>query len=303
MKQVILILSSLLFAAQFGLAQEEKVPTDSVAVTKAETKKDSVEVVITPKKGQDSTIVKVAGMKIIVLSGNKNEPEKIIVDTEVGGEDTTYCKDKQGDNISHWAGIRVGVNGYLTGKGVPVPTAHEFLELDYSRSVSVDLNLLEKDFRLYKQHVELVTGLGMHFANYTFESKYTTLVNSDPLSATTDSTILLDKNKLRATYITAPLLLGFSTNKDENMAIRFAFGGQVSWKIASQLKQQYNSGGQTLKPRIKSDYDLTPFLFHALATVGYGPVNIYANYGLNDLFESNKTLALTPFDVGLQVMF
>ena len=303
MKQVILILSSLLFAAQFGLAQEEKVPTDSVAVTKAETKKDSVEVFITPKKGQDSTIVKVAGMKIIVLSENKNEPEKIIVDTEVGGKDTAYYKDKQGDNVSHWAGIRVGVNGYLTGKGLPVPTAHEFLELDYSRSVSVDLNLLEKDFRLYKQHVELVTGLGMHFSNYTFESKYTTLVNSDPLGATTDSTILLDKNKLRATYITAPLLLGFSTNKDENMAIRFAFGGQVSWKIASQLKQQYNSGGQTLKPRIKSDYDLTPFLFHALATVGYGPVNIYANYGLNDLFESNKTLALTPFDVGLQVMF
>lgn len=146
----------------------------------------------------------------------------------------------------------------MTDKGLPIPTSHEFLELDYGRSVSVDVNLLEKDFRLYKQHIELVTGLGMHFANYTFESKYTTLVNSDPLGATTDSTILLDKNKLRATYITAPLLLGFSTHKDENKAFRLAFGGQVSWKIASRLKQQYNKGGQTFKPRIKSDYDLTP---------------------------------------------
>jgi hypothetical protein len=303
MKRTMLILSSLIFAAQIGLAQDEKVVTDSVGTSATEAESDSVEVVITPKRGQDSTIVKVAGMKIIVVNDDKNEPEKIIVDAEVGGKDTTYHKDKHVDNVSHWAGVRVGVNGYMTDKGLPIPPSHEFLELDYGRSVSVDVNLLEKDFRLYKQHIELVTGLGMHFANYTFESKYTTLVNSDPLGATTDSTILLDKNKLRATYITAPLLLGFSTHKDENKAFRLAFGGQVSWKIASRLKQQYNKGGQTFKPRIKSDYDLTPFLFHAVASAGYGPVNIYANYGLNNLFKSNKTLALTPFDIGVQLMF
>jgi hypothetical protein len=301
MKKLLTILSIILFTAQVGVAQEEATKSDSTKT--AQTKKsDSVEVVITPKRGQDSTIVKVAGMKIIVLNDDKNEPGKIIVDSEVDN-DTVYYKDKHGDNVTHWAGIRIGVNGYMTDKGLPIPTTHEFLELDYGRSVSVDVNLLEKDFRLYKQHIELVTGLGMHFANYTFENKYTTLVNTDPLGATVDSTILLDKNRLRATYITAPLLLGFSTHKDENKAFRLAFGGQVSWKIASKLKQQYNLGGQTFKPRIKSDYDLNPFLFHAVATAGFGPVNIYANYGLNELFENKKTLALTPFDVGVQLMF
>ena len=263
---------------------------------------DSVEVVITPKKGQDSTIVKVAGMKIIVLSNDKNEPKKIVVDTEVKN-DTTYYKDNQGDNVSHWAGVRIGVNGFLSNEGFPLPASHRFLELDYGKSVCVDVNLLEKDFRLYKQHIELVTGLGMHFANYTFKNKYTTLLNTDPLSASVDSTLLLDKNKLRATYLTAPLMLGFSTHKDESKAFRFAAGGQVSWRIASKLKQQYNFGGQTFKPRIKSDYDLNPLLFHAIASMGYGPINLVATYGLNTLFESNKTVALNPFDVGVQIMF
>jgi hypothetical protein len=263
---------------------------------------DSVEVVITPKKGQDSTIVKVAGMKIIVLSNEKNEPKKIVVDTEVD-KDTTYYKDSQGDNVSHWAGVRIGVNGFLSNEGLPLPASHRFLELDYGKSVCVDVNLLEKDFRLYKQHIELVTGLGMHFANYTFKNKYTTLLNTDPLSASVDSTLLLDKNKLRATYLTAPLMLGFSTHKDEGKAFRFAAGGQVSWRIASKLKQQYNFGGQTFKPRIKSDYDLNPLLFHAIASMGYGPINLVATYGLNTLFESNKTVALNPFDVGVQIMF
>jgi hypothetical protein len=265
-------------------------------------KTDSVEVVITPKKGQDSTIVKVAGMKIIVLSNERNEPKKIVVDTEVK-DDTTYYTDNQGDNVSHWAGVRIGVNGFLSNEGLPLPASHRFLELDYGKSVCVDVNLLEKDFRLYKQHIELVTGLGMHFANYTFKNKYTTLLNTDPLSASVDSTILLDKNKLRATYLTAPLMLGFSTHKDESKAFRFAAGGQVSWRIASKLKQQYNFGGQTFKPRIKSDYDLNPLLFHAIASMGYGPINLVATYGLNTLFESNKTVALNPFDVGVQIMF
>jgi len=265
-------------------------------------KTDSVEVVITPKKGQDSTIVKVAGMKIIVLSNERNEPKKIVVDTEVK-DDTTYYKDNQGDNVSHWAGVRIGVNGFLSNEGLPLPASYRFLELDYGKSVCVDVNLLEKDFRLYKQHIELVTGLGMHFANYTFKNKYTTLLNTDPLSASVDSTILLDKNKLRATYLTAPLMLGFSTHKDESKAFRFAAGGQVSWRIASKLKQQYNFGGQTFKPRIKSDYDLNPLLFHAIASMGYGPINLVATYGLNTLFESNKTVALNPFDVGVQIMF
>lgn len=279
---------------QVGNAQTE-VATDSI-------KKDSVEVVITPKKGQDSTIVKVAGMKIIVLNDNAKEPKKIIVDSE-HIIDSVDFSDKSGDDVSHWAGIRLGVNGYLHKNGLPIPATYDFLELDYAKSVSVDVNLLEKDFRIYKQHIELVTGLGLHFSNYTFKNKYTTLTNADPLVATIDSTRILDKNKLRATYITAPLMLGFSTNKEENKAFRFAAGAQVSWRIASKLKQQYNMGGLTYKPRVKSDYDLTPFLFHAIASVGYGPVSLFATYGLNTLFESNKTLALTPFDVGLQYMF
>jgi hypothetical protein len=267
---------------------------------------DSVEVVITPKKGQDSTIVKVAGMKIIVLNDNKNISE-IIIDEEVDGENAGSNDDDDDDNddkVSHWAGIRLGVNGYVTSAGTPeIPSVVSFLELDYAKSVSWDLNLLEKDFRLYKNNVELVTGLGLHFANYAFKSKVTTLNNTDPLTAYADSNKVLEKNKLKVTYLTAPLMIGFSTNQDEDKAFRLAVGGQVSWRIGSRLKQRYSIQGETYKPKIKSDYDLNPLLIHATASVGYGPVNIYANYGLNNLFEKNKTIDLTPFDVGVQFMF
>lgn len=299
MKTTITLFATILLVIQTAFGQEASVQ-DSAAT-------DSVEVVITPKKGQDSTIVKVGGMKIIVLNDNKGKNETIIVDKEQKDDEEDgngfSLKGGDDDNVSHWAGVRIGVNGYLYKDGLPIPATHDFLELDYAKSVSLDVNLLEKDFRLYKQYVELVTGLGMHFANYSFKNKYTTLSNTDPLTAIIDSTRILDKNKLKATYITAPLMIGFSTNKDEGKAFKFAAGAQVSWRIASKVKQQYSQGGLTYKPKYKSDFDLNPFLFHAIASVGYGPVNVFASYGLNSLFENKKTLAVTPFDLGLQFMF
>lgn len=268
---------------------------------------DSVEVVITPKKGQDTTIVKVAGMKIIVLNDDKNDRE-IIIDDELGeenesGEDSSDDDNDDDDKVSHWAGIRIGVNGFLSNNALPIPAAYDFLELDYARSISWDFNFFEHDFRLVKNNVELVTGMGVHFASYEFKSKYATISNTEVLSTIVDSTRILEKNRLKATYITAPLMLGFSTNQDEDKAVRLALGGQVSWRINSKLKQRYTENGETHKPKIKSDYDLNPFLFHAVASVGYGPINVYANYALNPLFENGKTTDVTPFDVGIQLMF
>jgi len=287
-----------------GQTDSTNTPSDTSI---AQTDTSDIEVIISTEENEDSTVVRIGNYKIIVLNGEDNQPKRIVIDGELGDddddmdydddEDYDYDDDDDDcddDNVSHWAGVRIGVNGYLHNDGLFIPSSHDFLELDYGRSISWDLNLFEKDFRLYKQHVELVTGLGMHFASYEFKTKYQTLSNTDPLSTTVDSTRILNKNRLKATYLTAPLMLGFSTHKDEDKAFRLAMGGQVSWRIGSKLKQQYNQGGQTYKPKVKSDYDLNPFLFHAVASVGYGPINIYANYGLNSLFEPNKTLNVAP---------
>lgn len=295
MRQLILTSALIIMISLSALSQDTK--KDSIAKDSAD-----VEVVITPKKNQDTTIVRVAGMKIIVLNDDNNK--EIVIDEEVDNDDDKDDEEDEDKNVSHWAGIRIGVNGFLHNNGLPLPPQDQNLELNYGRSVSWDLNLFEHDFKLYKQHVALVTGLGLHFANYTFKSQYATLVNTDPFSYSVDSTRILTKNKLKATYITAPLMLGFSTHKDEDEAFRLAFGGQVSWRVGSRLKQEYSMNGETFKPRVRSDFDLTPFLFHATASVGYGPVNVYAKYGLNPLFSSGKTTSdLTPFDVGIQLMF
>jgi hypothetical protein len=276
--------------------------TDS---TKSSPDTTDVEVVISTKKGQDSTIVRVAGMKIIVLNEGQKGETVIIDDMEIEDGEEDHEDDDDGDEaVSHWAGVRIGVNGFLQDDGLPLLQADRNLELDYATSISWDLNLFEKDFHLYKNNVELVTGLGFHFANYSFNNAYSTLQPTVPFTYTIDSTRILTKNRLKATYITAPLMLGFSSNQDESKAFRFAAGGQVSWRINSKMKQRYVVNGNNITNKYKGDYDLNPFLFHAIASVGYGPINMFATYGLNPLFQGKRTAGeLTPFDVGIQLMF
>lgn len=74
--------------------------------------------------------------------------------------------------------------------------------------------------------------------------------------------------------------------KDEDKAFRFAAGGEVAWRINSKLKQEYTRYGNKNPLKYRGDFDLKPFLFSAVASMGYGPLNDYAKYGLNPLFQS-----------------
>lgn len=291
--------------SQDSTATEEKVVQEQ-AQTKTVGPEDSVEVVISPKKDQDSTIVRVGGMKIIVLdeddSDDDDDSDGFVFDT-IEDDSIEVKGSKKKDPVHHWAGIRVGIDGYLYQDGLPMPATHDYMELDYARSIGMSFNLFEKDFRLVGNYVELVTGLGFDIANYTFESDYATIQSTNPITAAIDSSRVLEKNRLKAYYITAPLMLGFSTHEDQSKAFRLAAGAQVAWRVGSRLKQRYTMNGETFKPKVRSDYNLNPFQFAAIASVGYGPLNVYASYGLNPLFEENKGPELYPFSTGLQLMF
>lgn len=288
-------------------AQDETEPSAKAPkkTTANATEPDSVEVVISPKKGQDSTIVRVGGMKIIVLEDKNSDgsnKDKFVIDTI---KEDSLCNDDDDDfdPVHHWAGFRLGIDGLLYDNGLSMPASFDYLELDYARSIGWSLNFYEKDFRLYKNYIELVTGLGFNMTNYTFQSDYATIQTTDPITATVDSSRVLERNRLKAYYLTAPLMLGFSTSQDQSKAFRLAAGGQVSWRVGSRLKQKYTMDGDVIKPKVRSDYNLNPFLFSAIASVGYGPVNIYATYGLNTVFEDGKGPDLYPFNAGMQLMF
>lgn len=209
---------------------------------------------------------------------------------------------KHKKNFKHWNGIEIGVNGMIDYKNnINLPPGANFLELDYSKSLQFGLNLFEKNFHVYKNYVNIVTGLGFDFNHYAFQNNITLNGDTTYLSAITDSTIDYKKNKLNITYIKIPLMLEFNTSKNPNKNLHIAVGAEFAYRIHAVTKQKYEANDKHYKIRQRDDFNLEPFRYSAVARIGYNKVTIFANYGLNRLFKKDKGPQVYPFTIGVTV--
>jgi hypothetical protein len=207
---------------------------------------------------------------------------------------------KYNEDFEHWNGIEIGVNGLMDYKNnINLPAGSNFLELDYAKSLQFGLNLFEKDFHIYKNYVNIVTGLGFDFNHYAFQNNITLNGDTTYLSAITDSTIDYKKNKLNVTYIKIPLMLEFNTSKNPNKNLHIAVGAEFAYRIHAVTKQKYEANDKHIKIKQRDDFNLEPFRYSAVARIGYNNVTIFANYGLNRLFKKDKGPQVYPFTIGV----
>lgn len=234
--------------------------------------------------GKDSTKVHIGKNKVIICDDDDCDDHK-----------------KHKSSYDYWAGIEIGMNGYLNAQNtMEIPGNNSFLELNNAKSLAFDLNVFEKNIHLYRNNVNLITGLGFEFDHYSFRNPITLDPNSDLVTATSDSLISYDKNKLNTSFINVPLLVMFNTN-NEHPSKGFHIGGGVigGYKIRSVTKQEYNLEGYNYDIKKKDDYNLNPLRLSATVRAGFGGFNLFATYALTTLFEQNKGPQLYPFTVGI----
>ncbi|MBI3509158.1 MAG: outer membrane beta-barrel protein [Bacteroidetes bacterium] len=162
----------------------------------------------------------------------------------------------------YWEGLDIGVNGYFNNNSsIETPGGYDFLDLDYARSHSIAWNMMQYNIHLYKNHVNLVTGFGLEWNTYSFRQNISLSTNSNSVSATYEN-IDFDKNKLRTTWLDAPLLLEFNTGKDEDNSFHLAVGGTFGYNIfRNKMIQEYNVNGNEQDRKTKDDYNINPFRY------------------------------------------
>jgi hypothetical protein len=205
-------------------------------------------------------------------------------------------------NFRHWRGVDLGVNGLLTNtNATTMPKGDEFMELDYSKSISVGLNLFEKHIHIYHNFINVVTGLGFEFDHYALKNNVSLVKQSFYTSATND-TVSYKKNKLNENFITVPLMLEFNTSSNSSKAFHLAFGVLGEYRLWSKTKQDFtNTMGKDIYVTKSDDYNLDAFRCSLIGRVGYGKLTLYGTYGLTQLFTAGKGPQLYPFTVGINI--
>jgi len=255
--------------------------------------------------------IKTSGLGTVKKAGDKTSSASADTDTtkfNIGQKEVQILSKNDDDKKKkkekfdgHWGGIEIGVNNYLNRYyKMEVPGGYDFMDLKTSKSVGVSINFYEQNIKLYKEHFGLVTGLGLTYNNYKFINN-TLLTPKVPLvQAVEDTTRDFIKNKLTVSYLTMPLILEVNTGKNNKFHI--GAGAIMGIRLGAHTKQVYEINGTKNKDKTFDDFNLHPFKADATVRIGFGIVNLFANYSLLPLFKDGKQPELYPFTVGLRIL-
>jgi hypothetical protein len=207
----------------------------------------------------------------------------------------------------HWAGFEVGLNNYLTpDNSLVLPPGEEYMDLNTGKSWNWNINFVDFGVGLGTPYVGLTSGLGVEFINYNFDGQNSIMKDPDTgdiVEYVPDYAGYINKSKMNITYLTAPILLEFHIPAGNRKHVRIIGGVIGGVKLWSNTKVKYRESGEKSKEKNKSDFNLSPLRWGATARVGYGPVNLFANYYMTPLFKDGQGPELHPFTVGLALTF
>lgn len=248
-----------------------------------------------PKK--DTTRVNMGKIEIILVDHSENEPGEM--DTIDAAPDEFEKEHFE----AHWAGVDMGFTMLMNDQFKTNFDANPYWENDPARSMTWNLNLLEHKFAIAKEYFGVSTGLGFSFTQVAFRDNYILSHDSDTLFAVIDSVNDYSKNKLKATYLTVPLLLEFCTNADEDKSFYLAAGVVGGVRLTSRIKRNGEFDGKEFQQIQKGTYGLNSFKLEGTVRLGYGSWGAFANYSLLPLFDTAKTVEVYPLTFGLSLNF
>lgn len=241
------------------------------------------------------------------LRSGKGKTEIVITDNGNGIDIKKHRNTGENFFKGNWAGLEIGVNGYLTpSSSIDMPQGYEFMELKYEKSVNFNINFFQQSFNIFGEKFGVLTGMGIQWYNYRFSDNTVLTNDSSKISGYVDnsSTKSYVKSKLTASYLVIPVIFEFQSNSYHNTnSFHISAGAIAGVRLGSHSKQVYKDNGSTNKPKVYDSFYLQPFRLDATARIGWGPINIYANYSLVEMFRKDKGPVLYPFTVGLVLPF
>jgi hypothetical protein len=225
-----------------------------------------------------------------------------VIEADNGTEINVSRKPKERNCGQHrlngqWAGIGLGFNMFRETDYSDY-NGNEFFDLNYGKSLTVDLNFAEMTFRNDRNTFGLVTGMGLSFMDFRFDQPVT--IEKDIVSGMIMPVYLnsdgLKKSKLSVSYLTVPLMLEVATPLKFNAKRLTVSAGVIGGiNIGSHTKVKYSGS----KDKDRGNFNISPLKYELTGRIGLGDVCLFANYGMTPLFREGKGPGLMPLVVGI----
>ena len=258
---------------------------------------------LSAQESQDTTHLKFGDVKIIIIDGGEND------------SDTSRKKVKSKKTYNSWTGLELGINGLLTADGsTSLPKELNYMELDYSKSLVWNFNFADiqwdwfnadDDTEFRKTNLGIISGFGLTYRSFTFENNTQLFNVNDSTFGVEDTVLNYSKNKLRSSYLRVPLLLQFYSMRRKGSKLKPGFhiaaGVVGGLRLGTIYKRKYKENGKGEKSKQRDDFNLTPLVLDAELRIGYGHLNLFASYGLTQMFEDKKGPELYPVTMGVSL--
>lgn len=270
----------------------------------------------------DSTVVEDDTIRI----STKRKIIRIITSPRTDRDSTETAEDRLEDlrrtrrnMFTYWSGVDLGINTFLTEDGrVGDGPKSGPLQLNNARSRFLAINIMEQKIEFGSHHAGLYTGLGVEFVSYKLSENVGLMYNGDSTWAAPIETPEFRKNKLRQIGVRIPVMFEFNTKRaplpttaeewaahkdfDRKKNFHIAAGVIGSYYFDTMYKQKYREGGELKKYSMKAGYNLLPYRLAASVRIGYGALNLFAEYGLTPMFEDGTAPVLNPLTVGITLV-
>jgi hypothetical protein len=234
----------------------------------------------------------------------------------------------KGKYNGHWAGFDLGWNGYVNSDfTMTYPANLQYLNLKSSRSMTVNLNPIELNLNLVKNHFGLTSGLGFSLNNYFFSDSYLLLPDSLSIIAfklvdEKGNVASMRVNKLFVSWLTLPIIFEFQTNPKVNInSFHVSVGVIGGLRLQTYTKQEFKNdndmtyylqdqSGKTIASvyiddkysRKHSQFHLNPFKLDATMRIGWSFLNLWSTYTITPMFQKNQGPELYTWAVGITLV-
>lgn len=213
-----------------------------------------------------------------------------------------------------WMGVDVGLTGFMSQPDYkPQPQGdYTFMKLNIARSWRVGLNIWEAKFRFNKKRtINLLTGMGVDWNNYSFEDKIIlretddfgpALPGTPGLSHYNPAATNVLRSRLQSTYFNVPFMVNFRTFRTfkNKKQFNFTLGVVGGLRIASNFRHTFIQDGDRIREVRKDDFLLRRFKLDAEIRMRWYVISLYGRVSLLKAFNDAGP-TLFPWSAGIHI--